>query len=163
MLGRHTRVFTSACAAASLAVAACGSPQAAPAPASGGAAAPTTPAVAGQAAAPANPNATVIRYALWDSGQQPAYQQCATKFQEQNPNIAIKFEQVGWDDYWSSLQTGFVSGNAPDVFTDHLAKYPEFAAKGQVVDIQPLVEKDKVDTKAYIGALPDLWGREGKR
>jgi multiple sugar transport system substrate-binding protein len=165
MLGRHGRAFTSACAAASLAVAACGSPQAtSPAPASGGAAAPTTPpAAAAQAAAPANPNATVIRYALWDSGQQPAYEQCAAKFQGLNPNIQIKFEQVGWDDYWSSLQTGFVSGNAPDVFTDHLAKYPEFAAKGQIVDIQPLVEKDKVDTKAYIGQLPDLWVREGKR
>src|ERR1700736_6290243 len=105
MLGRYGRAFTSAFAAASLVVAACGSPQtSSPAPASGGAAAPTTaPAVAGQAAPAANPNATVIRYALWDSGQQPPYEQCAAKFQEQNPNIAIKFEQVGWDDYWSSL------------------------------------------------------------
>ena len=80
-----------------------------------------------------------------------------------NPNITIKFEQSGWDDYWSSLQTGMVAGNAPDVFTNHLAKYPEFAAKNQIVDIQPLVERDKVPTDIYIGDLATLWTREGKR
>src|SRR5215469_938881 len=158
MLRQHLHVLVRFCAGAALVVSACGSPQTtttSQAPASGGGAAPA-------AASNANPNATVIRYALWDSGQQPAYEQCATEFQKTNPNIQIKFEQVGWDDYWSQLQTGFVSGNAPDVFTDHLAKYPEFAAKGQVVDIQPMLEKDKVDTKQYIGQLPDLWTRSGK-
>src|SRR5438128_10735054 len=109
MLGRHGRAFTSGFAAASLVVAACGSPQAtSPAPASGGAAAPTTaPAAARQAAAPANPNATVIRYALLYSGQQPPYEECAAPFQAHNPNIAIKFAQVGWDDVRSSLQPDF--------------------------------------------------------
>jgi multiple sugar transport system substrate-binding protein len=56
-----------------------------------------------------------------------------------------------------------VAGNAADVFTDHLAKYPEFAAKNQIMDIQPLVDRDKVPTDIYIGKLADLWTREGKR
>lgn len=107
--------------------------------------------------------AVEIRYGLWDSAQQPPYEQCAAEFTNANPNITIKFEQSGWDDYWSSIQTSMVAGNAPDVFTNHLAKYPEFAAKNQIVDIQPLVERDSVPTDIYIGDLAELWTREGKR
>lgn len=105
----------------------------------------------------------VIRYALWDSAQQPAYQACADAFQQEHTNITIKIEQNGWNDYWSGIQTGMVAGNAPDVFTNHLSKYPEFAAKGQLVDIQPLVERDNVPTDIYIGQLAELWTRDGKR
>jgi len=104
-----------------------------------------------------------IRYGLWDSNQQPAYQACADEFHKQNPNITVKIEQLGWGDYWSGLQTGMVGGTAPDVFTNHLAKYPEFAAKNQLVDIQSLVDKDKVDLNQYLPGLADLWVREGKR
>lgn len=104
-----------------------------------------------------------IRYALWDSAQQPAYEQCAAAFTAANPGIVVLVEQAGWDDYWNTIQTGFVSGDAPDVFTDHLAKFPEFAVKEQIVDIQPFVERDSVDTGMYIEGLADLWVRQGKR
>ncbi len=122
-------------------------------------------AVAGsEADAPATEGeAVTIKYGLWDSNQLPAYEQCATDFMALNPNITINITQQGWDDYWNGIQTGMVSGTAPDVFTNHLAKYPEFAAKGQLVDIQPFVERDNVDTSIYLGELADLWGRDGKR
>ena len=35
-------------------------------------------------------------------------------------------------------------GTAPEVFTNNISKLPEFVSKGQVVDIQPLVERDGV-------------------
>ena len=75
-----------------------------------------------------------------------------------NPNIKVNITQKGWDDYWSGIQNGMVAGTAPDVFTDHLAKYPEFAAKDQLVDIQPYVDRDKVDMSVYLSGLADLWG-----
>ena len=56
-----------------------------------------------------------------------------------------------------------VSGEAPDVFTNHLAKYPEFASKDQLVDIQPFVDADGVDTSIYLGELAELWARDGAR
>jgi len=67
-----------------------------------------------------------IDYWLWESAQQPAYQKCADKFQAANPNTKIKIGQFAWDDYWNKLNNAFVAGDAPDVFTDHLAKYPEY-------------------------------------
>lgn len=104
-----------------------------------------------------------LRYALWDANQVPAYQACIDEFQKQNPNIEVKIEQVGWGDYWNNLQTSMVAGNAPDVFTNHLAKYPEFVTKGQIVDIEPLVQRDKVDISIYMGDLAKLWTKDGKR
>ena len=80
-----------------------------------------------------------------------------------NPGVKIVITQMGWGDYWNDLQTSMVAGTASDVFTDHLAKYPEFASKGQLLDIEPMVKADKVDTKVYLTGLADLWTRDGKR
>ena len=104
-----------------------------------------------------------LSYWLWDSNQLPPYQQCVDNFMAANPNITVEVTQSGWDDYWNNIQTGMVAGTAPDVFTDHLAKYPEFASKEQLVDIQPYVDRDGVDLGVYIGELADLWARDGAR
>src|SRR5688500_7263291 len=157
MQHRKHKILMVAAVLASLILAACGGGGQPAAPAAGGGA------TAAPAAPAASADAVTIRYQLWDSAQQPAYQACADEFTKQNPNIVVKIEQLGWGDYWSGLQTSMVGGTAPDVFTNHLAKYPEFASKNQLVDIQPLVERDKVDVNQYIPGLADLWVREGKR
>ncbi len=154
-------------------LAACGGGSAAPAapaaPADTAAAAPADAAAAPAEAAPAeaapaaSADAVTLEYWLWDSNQQPAYQKCVDAFTAANPNIQVNITQSGWDDYWNGIQTGMVSGTAPDVFTNHLAKYPEFAAKEQLVDIQPFVDRDSVDMSVYIGDLAELWTRDGKR
>jgi multiple sugar transport system substrate-binding protein len=108
-------------------------------------------------------HAVDIKYALWDANQRPAYQQCATDFEKKNPDIKIKINQMGWSDYWTSVTTGFVSGTAPDVFTNHLSRYPEFARNDQLVDLAPLIARDKVATDIYTGDLYGTWGRAGKQ
>lgn len=104
-----------------------------------------------------------VKYMLWDSNQLPAYKQCAADFEKKNPGTTIKITQSGWNDYWTAISTGFVSGTAPDVFTNHLAKYPEFAKNEQLVDLTPLIQRDKVDSGAYSNGLFDIWGRNGKQ
>ncbi len=108
-------------------------------------------------------DAVTIRYVLWDTNQLPAYQQCADAFTAANPDITVSIEQLGWDDYWTAITTGFISGDAPDVFTNHLAKYPEFVALEQLVDLQPLVERDGVATDIYYPGLAELWSKDGAR
>lgn len=104
-----------------------------------------------------------VKYMLWDSNQLPAYKQCAADFEKKNPGTTIKITQSGWDDYWTAISTGFVSGTAPDVFTNHLAKYPEFAKNEQLVNLTPLIQRDKVDAGVYAAGLYDIWGRDGKQ
>jgi len=105
-----------------------------------------------------------VSYWLWDSNQQPAYQQCADAFHTANPNVTVKISQYGWDDYWTKLTTGFVAGTAPDVFTNHLSKYPEFVAQGQLLSLDATLTKDGVNTSNFQAGLSDLWvGQDGKR
>ena len=105
-----------------------------------------------------------ISYWLWDSNQQPAFQKCADAFQTANPGLTVKIDQYGWGDYWTKLTTGFVSGTAPDVFTDHLQKYPEFAKQGQLVALDDLIKQDNVDMTQYAEGLTDIWkGNDGKQ
>src|ERR1700756_3394805 len=75
----------------------------------------------------------------------------------------IKITQTGWFDYWNALNTAFVSGTAPDVFWDHLSRYPEFIDNGLLVDLAPLIARDKVPTDVYVGGLVKVWGRNGKQ
>ena len=104
-----------------------------------------------------------IRYQLWDSAQLPAYQAAADKFTEKHPGIKISIVQLGWDDYWTGLQTEMIGGTAGDVFTDHLAKYMDFASKNQLVDLTPYIKRDNVDTGIYMNDLEKLWqSQDGK-
>ncbi|MGV8907757.1 MAG: ABC transporter substrate-binding protein [Propionicimonas sp.] len=105
-----------------------------------------------------------VTYWLWDSNQQPAYQQCADAFHTANPNLSVKISQYSWDDYWTGLTTGFAAGTAPDVFTNHLSKYPEFVTQGQLVALDDTLAKDGVKTDSFQAGLSDLWvGQDGKR
>ncbi|MBT8162982.1 MULTISPECIES: sugar ABC transporter substrate-binding protein [Arthrobacter] len=105
-----------------------------------------------------------ISYWLWDSNQLPAYQQCADDFHKANPNITVKVTQTGWDDYWTNITNGFVAGNGPDVFTDHLSKYGDFIKNGQLLSLDDAVKNDNVDLNQYNKGLADLWvGKDGKR
>lgn len=95
----------------------------------------------------------LVRYQLWDTNQKPVYQKCADRFEQQNPDIKIQIENKNWGDYWSGLARGFIAGTAPDVFTDHLGKYPQFA---QSEVIEPVSTRG-VDMNQYLPGLAKLW------
>ena len=105
-----------------------------------------------------------INYWLWDNAQLPAYQACADKFKQANPNASVKISQYAYDDYWAKLTNGFVAGDAPDVFTNHLSKYPEYVTQQQLVPLDATLEKDGFNVDQYQPGLADLWkGPDGKR
>jgi len=105
-----------------------------------------------------------IEYWLWDSGQQPGYQKCADAFQQQNPGLKIHISQYGWDNYWSKLTAGFIADAAPDVFTDHLAKYAQFVDLKVLRPLDDLAPTADVQDSDYQPGLAALWkGQDGKR
>lgn len=105
-----------------------------------------------------------VSYWLWDANQLPAYQACADAFHTANPNINVKITQFAWDDYWNKITNGFVAGDGPDVFTDHLSKYGEFVNQDQLVPLDATLTKDGFNTTQYQPGLADLWvGPDGKR
>ncbi|ANP74314.1 ABC transporter substrate-binding protein [Cryobacterium arcticum] len=98
-----------------------------------------------------------LSYGLWDANQLPAYEQCAADFHAANPTITVDVEQLGWDDYWNKINTGFVSGENYDVFTGHLANFPEFMLNEQILPLDDYIKADGVDLSVYQAGLADLW------
>jgi len=118
------------------------------------AALPLSVAVAAPAAHAAS---TTITYGLWDSNQLPGYQKCATDFKKKT-GINVKITQAGWDDYWKSVNAGFLSGKGYDVFTSHLAFFPDFVANKQILPLDSFIKKDKVPVNTmYQPGLASLW------
>lgn len=121
----------------------------------------TTPSASGSAGGQA---AGEISYWLWDSNQKPVYQQCADAFTAANPSVKVNITQYSWDDYWTNVTNGFVAGTAPDVFTNHLSKYPEFVTQSQLEPLDEYLAADGVKTDVYQKGLADLWvAQDGKR
>jgi multiple sugar transport system substrate-binding protein len=108
--------------------------------------------------AQAAPKATgTISYGLWDANQKPGYVKCAAAFKKAS-GVTVNIEQIGWDDYWTKVNAGFVSGKGYDVFTSHLAFFPEFAAKKQILPLDSYIKRDKVVVDAtYQPGLAALW------
>src|ERR1044072_1222727 len=79
-----------------------------------------------------------VSYWLWDANQLPAYQACAKDFEKENPGLNVKITQMGWDDYWTKLTAAFIAGTQPDVFTDHVSKFGQFADLGVLAPLDEL-------------------------
>ena len=104
-----------------------------------------------------------LTYTMWDGNQAPVYRQCADKFEAANPGIKIVINQDAWDNYWTTLTTSLVSGTAPDVFVNHLSRFPEFLTNGVMVDLSERIAADQVDMKAYLPGLAEVWNKDGQQ
>ena len=108
----------------------------------------------------AGSSSKTVTYWLLDSNQQPAYQACAKDFEQQNPGLHVKITQLGWDDYWTKLTASFIAGTEPDVFTDHIQKFGQFA---DLKVLEPLDDLG-IDDSAYQPGLAANWmGQDGHR
>lgn len=103
-----------------------------------------------------------ITYALWDNNQLPAHQQIIDAFEAEHPNINVEPQVVPWGNYWEKLQTAVAGGDAYDVFWMNGPNFPVYASKGVLMDIQPMIDADKLDMSVYPQALVDLYSYEGK-
>ena len=105
-----------------------------------------------------------VSYWLWDSNQLPAYQAVADAFHRENPDITVKITQLGWNDYWTKLTAGFIAGTAPDVFTDHLTKFPQYSDLDVLYKLDELEATKGIRDADYQSGLAELWkGKDGHR
>lgn len=105
-----------------------------------------------------------VSYWLWDANQLPAYQAVAAAFHKENPDITIEITQLGWGDYWTKLTAGFIADTAPDVFTDHVSKFAQFAELDVLYPLDDLGPTKGIQDDDYQPGLATLWkGQNGKR
>jgi len=150
MLTRRELLRTGALAAAGAALAACGATPAPAATATTAPAAEATTAPAAEATAttevvatsapPATEQEVTIRWLDW-SDQDDIINAAIARLKEKYPNVTANFEAIG--DQWGDKQlTQMVSGNAPDLLTGNDETSYKWAEKKQLLDLNPLVERD---------------------
>ena len=142
-----------------LVLAACGAP-AATAPSTAPAAentaastaAPASTAASTAAASTASGGATEITYMMWGSPEELAvWNNIVTDFQQANPTIKVKVDVSDWESYWNKLKTLYAGGTPPDVFAMDAPLYPDWAARGVLLNLQPFIDKD---SQALEGVYP---------
>ena len=91
----------------------------------------------------------VIRYAMWDTAQQPAYEQICANFEAENPGVDVQIELIPYADYFTKLTTQASGGSCPDVMTMFILSFKTLQSKGVLEDLTPYIEESGLDLSKY--------------
>jgi len=102
-----------------------------------------------------------LRLAWWGGDARHAmYNQLADLFQEGNPTITLEREFAGWGPYWEKLAIDTAGENAPDIIHMHQVYLSDYASRGALMDLTPLVESGDIDLSHFAQGIIDTgkWG-----
>jgi len=90
-------------------------------------------------------------------------QRLIADFEKQRPTIHVEIINDPSQRAMDKLQTSIAAGKAPDVMSIHGAYFLPFAAKGALLDLQPLIDKDaQFDLGDFYPQLLPLCRYEGR-
>ncbi|GGC84143.1 sugar ABC transporter substrate-binding protein [Thalassobacillus devorans] len=93
---------------------------------------------------------TYLKPGADDPDTRERVQDIIDRFEEENPDIKVKLEAVGWDNAYQKLVTGFNGGSSPDVFAGGSRWMTAFADMGALL---PLTDMASEKIKEYPEAL----------
>ena len=68
-------------------------------------------------------------------GQEETLQKMYDAFREKYPNITVNIETIGYDDYFTQMQTRVAGGTAPDCYELNIENFAAYSAKGVLAEI----------------------------
>lgn len=68
-------------------------------------------------------------------GNEETLQKMVTEFQKVYPNIVVEVETIGYDDYFTQMQTRVAGGTAPDCYELNIENFAAYANKGMLAEI----------------------------
>lgn len=77
------------------------------------------------------------------------YNELLDRYEELHPNVTIEREMAGWGPYWERLATQTAGGNPPDIIHMHHAFVNEYAGRGALLDLTPLIEAGTIDLSDF--------------
>lgn len=116
----------------------------------------------GQAPGP-SPARTTIRYSRWGLPEEiDAERKLLASFERAHPEIRVVLEFAAWGEYWNKLQAQMAAGTAPDVFLLNGGYSNDYAARGQLENLQPWLGRETSMTlEAYYPQTVEIF-REGQ-
>lgn len=139
---KKSRVFSFAAGimAVAMALTACGGTTSSSAP-------PSSTVSSTSQAAEAEP--VTITYCNFNSsgGNEETLQKMYEAFHEEYPNITVEIETIGFDDYFTQMQTRVAGGTAPDCYELNIENFSAYANKGVLAEITD-VDLSRIDETA---------------
>lgn len=88
---------------------------------------------------------SVIKYATYSAGPDHLedMDKMIEEFEKQNPDLKVEVEVIGYDDYFTKLQTQASSKTLPDVFEINYENFNTYASNGILLDLTEFAEKDE--------------------
>ena len=88
---------------------------------------------------------TTIKYVTYSAGpdHNKDLENMIAEFEKQNEGIKVEYEIIGYNDYFTKLQTQASSKTLPDVFEINYENFVTYAENGVLLDLSKLAEDDK--------------------
>jgi len=84
-----------------------------------------------------------LKITIWASDEGLSLEQkIFTRFEETHPGIKIKVVYIPWANYNDKLLTMVVANTPPDLMWIQIDKFPYFASRDVLVDLDPLIDQD---------------------
>lgn len=84
-------------------------------------------------------------------------------FEEQNPDIDINIQTVGFEDYFQQLATKIAGGSAPDVFELNIENFSAYAKKGAIKEMDSVLQEIGFDESTVRKEALDAFKIDGKQ
>lgn len=96
--------------------------------------------------------------------QEPVLKQIIEQFETENPTINVEYQIVGYNDYFTKLQTDIAAKNAADVFELNYENSVTFNEKGALLPLGDLISDNKTDLTQFnepaLNAFSDADGNQ---
>ncbi len=107
--------------------------------------------------------AVTLRLIAWGNPTEVKARQATLKrFEELHPNIKVEFIHAP-DNYLDKLQTMLAGGDYPDIIFLGNGDYPWFAEAGQLMPLDSLIKRDKLDLSDVFPTALKLYNYKGKQ
>ena len=93
--------------------------------------------------------AVALQFNTWWGTVEEYEAEVGDPFTAQNPHITIDWQVTPWGEYWQKMQTQAVSNQLPDFFGQSVAINWDWANKGLVFNLGPVIKRDIDVSKHY--------------
>ena len=103
-----------------------------------------------------------LRLAWWGGDARHAmYNQLADMYQELNPNVTLEREFAGFAPYFEKLAIDTAGNNAPDILHMHQVYLSDYASRGALMDLTPMVDSGEIDLSNFAQGIIDTGKWQG--
>lgn len=123
----------------------------------------TTPA-ATQSAKPTDEKVTITFEQFSGSGDNEQYlKDMIAAYTADHPNVTVKLQSYGYDDYFTQLTAKVAGGQAPDVFELNYENFVSYATKGALMPLDDIIKAQGIATASYNEMALKAFQADGKQ